>query len=514
VINQHYEARDFQALDQLPPDLIDSASGVMTALFADRGLTYSDNSFYRARLMSDAVISQSAFDILAMGGRIGLTAAQLDLWNGDRALDNMAALGLLTGRTVKVRAVPAPSRSASDAGSSLSSAVTAFQGVAGSLIPNGQRMQLNLDDLSWRLSKPLQANRYDGSGGLNGTPDLAGKPKPVSFGWRYNVTPQPIGLVDLGDGAKLTYQTHWRPIAGHDAMRERGVPMTQTTSAPSIGEWKDWPVQGCFQLGFTPNGAVSCDVRGDAVGSYAGTTVQVVQRMLTTLGPLFADTDFDLGSLGLLETQILGEIGWGIGAESITAADAISQLVSGAGIWLIGNRKGQLRLAMPQPLAGVQNLSLDVGDIVSLSPLQLPATLQPAPSTVEVAAVKNWTPLSDISSSVSAADRSLLSGESQIVRQFSNAIGGRQYQQRTMSLPGLFRYTTDAQRRAFALSAWLEKGLRAFTVTTDKYLNQVEIGHVASVTYPLFGLQNGFTGVVAAWSEQVGKRRITMTLVG
>lgn len=514
MIIQHYEARDFQALDQLPPDLVDSASGVTTALFADRGLIYSDNSFYRARLMTDAVISQSLFDVIGMGGRIGLTAAQLDLWNGDRALDTMSALGLATGRSVKVRSVAAPSRSRSDAGGSLGSAVTAFQGVVSSLMPRDQRMLLTLDDLSWRLSKPLQANLYDGAGGLGGTSDLAGKPKPVSFGWRYNVTPQPIGLVDLGDGAKLTYQTHWRQIAGHDAVRERGVAMAQTASAPSIGQWKDWPVQGCFQLGFTPNGAVTCDVRGDAVGTYAGTTVQIIQRLLTTLGPLFVDSEFELGALGLLETQILGEIGWGIGAETITAADALAQLVSGAGIWAIGNRKGQMRLALPQPLAGAQNLSLDVGDIVSLSPVQMPATLQPAPSTIEVAAVKNWTQLSDISSSVSAADRSMLAGASQIARKFSNAIGGRQYQQRTMTIPGLFRYLTDAQRRADNLSAWLEKGLRAFSVTTDKYLNQVEIGHVASVTYPLFGLQNGFTGVVAAWSEQVGKRRVTLTLVG
>ncbi len=83
-----------------------------------------------------------------------------------------------------------------------------------------------------------------------------------------------------------------------------------------------------------------------------------------------------------------------------------------------------------------------------------------------------------------------------------------------MSLGGMFRYDTDAQRRVLSMVSWLEKGLRCFQVTTDKYLGQVELGHVANITYPLFGLENGFSGVVAGWSEQIGRRRVTMTLVG
>ena len=113
-----------------------------------------------------------------------------------------------------------------------------------------------------------------------------------------------------------------------------------------------------------------------------------------------------------------------------------------------------------------------------------------------------------------AAERSALAGQGRTVRQTSVLISGRQFQQRTLSPGGLFRLDVDAQRRGQQLLTWLEKGLRVFTVTTDRYLNQVEIGHVARITYPLYGLSGGFTGVVAAWSEQVRKRRLTMTLVG
>lgn len=509
-----YSSRDFRAVDLLPANLISAKSAVVTALYSDRGLIFSDGTFYRAGLMGDVTISQSLIDALGMGGRIGLTGAQLDLWNGDRALDSIASLGLAVGRKAKVRFVAAPSPWASDAGGVLANAQTAFSGIVAALSPSTRRMRLALDDMSWRLVTPLQTNLYGGTGGLDGSPDLTGLPKPLSFGWRFNVTPIYLGLVDLGDGLLQTYQSHWRTIAGHDVVRERGLAMVKTTSAPGIGEWRDWPAFGCFQLGFTPNGTITCDVRGDAVPTYAGTTVQIVQRVLSSLGPLFADTDFDQGSLGLLETQILGEVGWGIDTTAINADAAMDDLVKQCGIWMIGNRAGKLRLALPQPLAGVENLALDDGDIVSLTPTDVPASLQPAPASVQIAVAKNWTQLTDISSGVSAADRSLLAAASKFVRISSDAIGARQAQLKLLSLPGLFRLETDAQRRAQALVTWLEKGLRAFNVTTDKYLGQVEIGHVARVTYPLYGLSQGFTGVVAGWSEQIGKRRLTMTLVG
>jgi hypothetical protein len=360
----------------------------------------------------------------------------------------------------------------------------------------------------------LQANIYDGTGGLGGPPELAGKPKPVSFGWRGNITPVYIGQIDLGDGVRHTYQSHWRKIFGHLTVRERGVVMAQTSSVPGVGEWKDWPAFGCFQIGFSPNGIVTCDIRGDAAPTYAASHAQIIQRVLSTLGPRFTTAEFDQESFALVETQILGEAGWGFGAEAISAADAIEQISSESGIWVIGNRAGQMRLALAHYWPGVENMNLDVGDIVSCRPVALPASLQPTPQIVEVTAAKNWTPLTDIAGSVSAADRLALSGPGRVVRRTSPLISSRQFQDRTMRLGGLFRYDIDAQRRAIALSKWLDLGLRCFEVTTDKYLGQVEIGHVAKLTYPLFGLSDGFTGVVAGWSEKIGRRRLTMTLVG
>jgi hypothetical protein len=47
--------------------------------------------------------------------------------------------------------------------------------------------------------------------------------------------------------------------------------------------------------------------------------------------------------------------------------------------------------------------------------------------------------------------------------------------------------------------------LRAFEVVTEKYLGQVELGHVGRITYPLFGLANGFSGVVSRLGRNPGR---------
>jgi hypothetical protein len=51
-------------------------------------------------------------------------------------------------------------------------------------------------------------------------------------------------------------------------------------------------------------------------------------------------------------------------------------------------------------------------------------------------------------------------------------------------------------------------------VVTDRYLGQIEIGQIGRVTYPAFGLQNGFIGVVVGWRENLSARRVEITLWG
>jgi hypothetical protein len=51
-------------------------------------------------------------------------------------------------------------------------------------------------------------------------------------------------------------------------------------------------------------------------------------------------------------------------------------------------------------------------------------------------------------------------------------------------------------------------------VVTDRLLGQVEIGQIGRITYPAFGFENGFAGVVVGWRESLAARRLEITLWG
>lgn len=331
-------------LDAYDPNI----DAVVTHRFSERGMIYPDDTFYETRLKSRVTISQSAIDSIGLGGRVAASLSQMVLYNEDNALDAMERLGLALGRAATVRTMPAPVPSASDCGGgALSGAAIVFTGITASMTPSRDGMILVLSDTSERLNTPLQTDLYGGTGGLDGTADLAGAPKPVAFGWTFNSTPVYIGVIDLGDGAKLTYQSNWRRIRGHLAVREKGVAMTEVSASPDIGQWRDWPEIGCFQLGFTPNWIVTCDLRGDAPsGAYAGTTADIVARLLTSLGPQFDASELDAASFAEVNQRIPGEIGWRQGAFPIAAVAALEQILAHCGVWLAGGRDGKFRLAV------------------------------------------------------------------------------------------------------------------------------------------------------------------------
>jgi len=319
---------------------------VVTKLWAERPMIYPDNTVYEARLKSRVEIEQSGLDSIGVGGRVALTISTLELDNADNEFNAPIAQALSLGRRALIRTMPAPEQTPSDCGGGdLANASVLFTGIVAAMSAGRDVMTLTLSDLGERLNVPLQASLYAGTGGLEGTEDLTGVPRPVALGFTFNSTPVYIGLVDLGDGLLPTYQSNWRQILGHIAVRERGVTMTKTTSAPGIGEWRDWPASGAFQLGFTPNGIVTCDLRGDSAGGYRGTTAGVIERMLISLGPVFSPSDIDSISFSDLDARLPGEMGWRRGAEYISAVDAIEEVLAHSGVWLSGGRNGTLRVS-------------------------------------------------------------------------------------------------------------------------------------------------------------------------
>lgn len=517
-------AEAFDTLAGLPlahiPASAQAPANISTSRYADRGYLSRTtdtpaSTLFEARLMGDIEIAQSVIDAVAVGGLVSLTASELELWNGDDLFDALAAEGRLDGRPLRIKTVPVVDRAASDWGSPLSGSSTVWSGRATRLDAQGLRARIALSDITDRFATPLQTTLYTGAGGLNGPAELKGRPKPVSLGYRFNVTPVYLGLADLGFGYLPTYQTNWRAIAGHDTVRIRGVVQALTGMAPSIGQWVDFPALGCFQLGSAPDGTVTCDVRGDAPGgAYAKTVPDLVRVMLMALGPGLAESDFDAWTWFQTQTQLLAEVGWGIGADVISAEAALAEVLASASAWVSGSRAGQLRIARLAGPVDVPDFTLTEADVLSVVPQPVPAQLQPAPQVVEVRANRNWTPLDDIAGSVVDPDRAALIAEGAIERAVSTVIALRSTRARTLTVPGLYRAAADAQSRASDLRAWLERGLKVFTFETDRYLHQVELGMTGRVTYPFYGLSAGWSGVVVGYREKIGARRLEVTMIG
>jgi hypothetical protein len=52
-----------------------------------------------------------------------------------------------------------------------------------------------------------------------------------------------------------------------------------------------------------------------------------------------------------------------------------------------------------------------------------------------------------------------------------------------------------------------------FEITTDRYLGQIECGHMGRIAYPAWGLGNGVRVTVIGWAENLATRRLTMTVI-
>jgi hypothetical protein len=116
--------------------------------------------------------------------------------------------------------------------------------------------------------------------------------------------------------------------------------------------------------------------------------------------------------------------------------------------------------------------------------------------------------------SVAAADRQRLSQEGSFARAESSLITSRVAQQREISFPAAYWTETEALARAEKWRDVLEAGPRMVRVLTDRFLGQIEIGQIGRVTYPAFGFDEGFVGVVVGWRESLTARRVEVTLWG
>lgn len=445
------------------------------------------NVWYDGRVIVPLVVDRSIPVTPEESPRISRQIGDIEIANGDGALDSFPDNYAVDGRAIKVLYGPRNGR------------YSDFQPVANLL---GQswafgvdRVVLSARDRRYALQKPLQANLYQGDGGGEGTDELAGKPKPLCFGVVRNISPVLI------DPVNLIYQVHDGPIDDVTAVYDRGLELTDSTDdaadyaalvalSVSAGEYATSLAAGMIKLGSSPAGLITADARGDSSGGYIETVDAIVLRILRDRAGL-ADAVINTSSFSGLPGSA-GTMGIYIDDQDPrTGEQAIDEIVAGVGGYWGAGRDGRLRAGrMPMPEARTPTYFIRHEDVIELEPEEaiLPRWRQ------RVAYRRNWTVQrgEDIAGAVTDNRRQEIRQESRQVSVSDSDVVVRHPEALAPEpLQSLYDDEASATTLAEDLLALHSPNRRILQVRVRRIGYLLNLGQVVNLTYPRLGLSGG-----------------------
>lgn len=501
------------------PDGEEGQTGITQLSFSDRGYTTkpSDalaNIFYDGRADVPLVVERSIPISPDTERRASVQFGAVELINSDGYLDTMLQLYAIDGRRVRVLGGLA-SYAYADFG-------TIFDGVATGWEADLERVRISLRDSSYRLDLPLQQSLYAGTGGLEGTSDVQGKPKPLCFGKCLNITPILI------DPANWVYQFHSRQAQAVLAVYSRGAAVTASgadyptyaalaSATITAGQYATCLAQGLIRINFnTGAGVVTADVQGDAVGGYVSSAAKIAKRMLNDFGG-FADTNLRTVSFDQLHNLQGAVIGWYSGSEAITTAEAVSQiLASVSGYWL-AERDGRIAVGrLDAPDASNPSLELDATDMIEVTRLPLPDALYPPNYRRRTVYQRNWTLQrgEDLAGSVTADRRNFLTQGTRLSTAIDASVQTK-YLQTTdpEPLPSFFDSAVDAASEAARLLTLYKVERQLLSVRVKTLGHVLDLGANVIASWPRFGIARKAFRVTGI-REECDKGDIILTLWG
>lgn len=304
------------------------------------------NAAYLGRLVEPPALEASLPLYPDAERRLALSVGELRLANGDGALDALAGDWTIAGRSVTLRR--GAHRRPRHAPFSEMVPVAVLRAAAAAV--GTDALALALRPVAADLEGPACAT-YTGAGGAEGPAALAGQNKPRLYGRRRNVAPV---LVDPG---LLLHQLNDGPMQAIDAVRDRGVPLTNAGDLASYaalagatvaaGTYRTCLAAGLFRVGATPS-LLTADAQGDnaaATGGYnTGSATSIARKLLAGLAGVS-------GFAAERWAWPAGECGLYLTGGAI--AEAMSALASGIGGWWGADPAGGYQggqLAAPESL--------------------------------------------------------------------------------------------------------------------------------------------------------------------
>ncbi len=386
-----------------------------TAPFATAPDDDPANRPYLPRLTQALTLQRDVGIAPGEGGVIGLDRGEIEIENGDRALDELVLNYAVDGRPVTVRRV--------QPGQTLADAVTIYTGYAqGWKLANNSRALLSLRSALYRLRVLLQSNLYAGTGLKEGGADLANKRKPLCYGKPYNV---PCVLLD---NTSHLYQVHDGSIEDIPEVFDGGVALTQGADHANFaalngatvtgGTYQTCLAEGLFRLGTQPVYPVTANVWGDNEGgTHWLTTADIVRRLLLDrVG--FASGDLVAADFDALAAAVPATVDFYIGIDDpVLAIDAIAVFMAGIGAWLGDTPLGKFtcgRVRMPDGTGNVG--SLTELSMLDIQLIELPDAINPAIWRIGVEYARSWTvqTLAIDSVAITEAQRNFVAQEARV----------------------------------------------------------------------------------------------------
>ena len=457
------------------------------------------------------------------GGLMDTSFGEIQLANNDGGIDFMASRYTADGRPIRLKI---GAKEINEVGrevvKSFNTFATVYTTVAGSWLFEHDILRLRLESLTNKLNDKMQPSVYAGSGGEQGTSDMAGRTMPIALGRCPHVPAQSV------DPSTLTYQLHTGPMQEVISVFDAGVSIPFDTNyahytalaAATIpaGKYATSLLSGHIRLGTSPVGQITADVRGDIDNvnlSYVGTSGSIIRMVLRDYGGL-TSAELDLTSFNNFVALQTGSFGLFLPAgDQSTVLEVVERLAFQAGAVVGQDRSGLFRIFRLDPPGETPHWLFDDRNITKIERIDLPYLIP----------WKSWSVGYNVNFAVQT-DADLAGSVTQARRQFLKT--ERRYGFASNSAVALYHGAAgvapsresfwltqaEAENEAERLSDFYSYGRAMYSVIIKDALFSIEIGQVARITYNRFDLDAGKNFLIVGIEDDADRVQTEVTCFG
>lgn len=377
-------------------------------------------------------------------------------------------------------------------------------------IDTGQ-VSIDLVDFSYKLEVPMQQATYGGAGGVDGSTDLAGKRKPLCFGYAREVP-----AIDLVPNL-LVRQVNDGPVQSINNVYDRGVSLSIGADYPTYaalvaatvapGYYATCLALGLFKLGSVPAGNVTADVHGVNFGGYVETTADIVRWALNHRTSLVENVDINLNSFIALNLAQPAPINYWLGPDdSTTVAAFISNVMGGIGGWGGFDRDGRFAVRIFSAPVGLPKASFDRRDMIGgeIRREPLPSAYRPPPWRWRITYAKAWTVQTDLAGSVPADHKAFVSQEFRLAEAKNPIVLiDHPFAQDRDPVTAYFTNQADAQAEAQRRLTLFRTSNSIYRATFPRRMLRRDIGDEIKITHDRFDLRFGRSMIILEMRENV-----------